>query len=271
MSEQKQKKPKSKARIIVEWTLTIIFGAAFLFAGIAQIDGLIHRNDHFGQTLRFGWGSFVVLTDSMEPEYPVDSAIVTYLEDPKLTFDAWKNGETVDLTFQNGYEYIADSPSDRKYNVNVTTQAVFTHRVFEAREDTSVEAGQGRYLFFVAGINTQGNNWKEAQYQVFTERSILGRVKANSPALGLFFRILSSPWGLLIFLLVPAGYLVVVSVMDIFKGMKDTEESSGSSGGGNSPSNGATTLEGLSEEDKKRLKEEMLQQMMNERMKGGKS
>ena len=68
----------------------------------------------------------------------------------------------------------------------------------------------------------------------------------------------------------PAGYLVVVSVMDIFKGMKDTEESSGSNGG-DFPSNGATTLEGLSEEDKKRLKEEMLQQMMDERMKGGKS
>ena len=267
MSE-KVKKPKSKARIITEWVLTIVFGAAFLFAGIAQVDGLIHRDEHFGQTLRFGWGSFVVLTDSMEPEYPVNSAIITYYEKPENIVADFTAGKTVDITFQNGFEYIAEQPSESKYRVNVTTQAVFTHRLFEVREDKSVAIGEGHYLFFVAGINTSGDNWKESQYQVFTERSILGLVKANSPFLGWFFNILSSPWGLLIFLLIPAGYLVVVSVLDIFKGMKDDEEKPAVAGG-SAPINPAS-LEGLSEADKKRLKDQLLEEMLEQKQKGGK-
>lgn len=269
MSEKKAKKPKSKARVIVEWTLTIVFGLAFLFAGVAQIDGMIHRDEHFGQTLRFGWGSFVVLTDSMADYYPVDTAIITHLDDPEDMWKAYNQGQTIDITFQNGYESYELArfrPSDPQYTENVTTQSVFTHRIFEMREDTSVEKGQGRYLIFVAGTNTGGSAWKKSQYQVLTERSLLGVVKGNSNVLGWFFRVVSSPWGLLIFLLVPAGYLVVVSVLDIFKGMKEVEEGPkvppGGEGGGGS-------LEGLSEEDKKRLKEEMLQQMMEERMKGG--
>ena len=263
----KVKKPKSKARTIIEWTLTIIFGSLFLVAGIAQVDGLIHRNEHYGQTLRFGWGSFVVLTDSMEPEYPVNSAIITQLEDPELLWQRYQKGERPDITFQNGAEYITERPSDPHYTVKVTSQAVFTHRVFEMRVDETVESGKGRYLFFVAGINTQGSAWKESQFQVFTEISILGTVKANSPVLGGFFRIISSPWGLLIFLLIPAGYLVVVSVLDIFKSMKDPEEvtDTPTTGGGLPPVNPDDPLAGLSEEDKKRLKEQMLEDMMKER------
>lgn len=261
MSQEKKK--KSKARVIVEWTLTIVFGSLFLFAGIAQIDGLIHRNEHYGQTLRFGWGSFVVKTDSMEPVYPVNSAIITQLEDPEVVYQRFLSGENVDITFQNGVEYLPIAPSDPKYYVKITTQAVFTHRVFEMRVDETVKSGEGRYLFFVAGINTQGDNWKESQYQVFTEVSILGTVKGNSPALGWFFRIISSPWGLLIFLLVPAGYLVIVSVLDIFKTIKEPEEPAleGPSGG-DKPTDPSDPLAGLSEEEKKRLKEQMLDEIM---------
>lgn len=263
----KKEKKKSKARQIIEWTLTIIFGSLFLVAGIAQIDGIIHRNEHYGQTLRFGWGSFVVLTDSMEPEYPVNSAIITKLEDPEEIWKRYQAGQKDDITFQNGAEYINENPTDTKtYHVKVTTQAVFTHRIFEMRVDESVASGQGRYLFFVAGINTQGDNWKEAQYQVFTEKSVLGTVKANSPVLGGFFRVISSPWGLLIFLLVPASYLVIVSVLDIFKAMKDPEEEKEAAGAGDNPKppvDPNDPLAGLSEEDKKRLKEQMLEEMMH--------
>ena len=272
MSEKKAKKKKSKARVIVEWTLTIIFGGLFLFAGIAQIDGMIHRNEHFGQVLRFGWGSFVVLTDSMEPTYPVNSAIITHLESPETIYSMYQAGETVDITFFNDADYVYDSPTNPMYNQRVTQRAVFTHRLFEARIRQEVAVGQGRYLFFVAGINTQGQAWKEAQYQLLTERELLGVVKVNSPFLGGFFQVLSSPWGLLIFLLVPAGYLVIVSVLDIFKAMKDPEEPKGVAGGGedpNAPTDPNNPLGNLSEEDRKRLKEEMLQQMMDEKM-GGK-
>ena len=58
MEEEKKKvkKPKSKARKIIEWVLTGIFAALFVVAGIAQIDGIVHKKDHYGQQIRFGYG-----------------------------------------------------------------------------------------------------------------------------------------------------------------------------------------------------------------------
>ena len=44
--EKREKKPKSKARKIIEWVLTGIFLVIFAFAGIAQIDGLVNKNKH---------------------------------------------------------------------------------------------------------------------------------------------------------------------------------------------------------------------------------
>ena len=259
----KAKKPKSKARTIVEWTLTILFGGLFLFAGVAQIDGMIHKNEHFGQVLRFGWGSFVVLTTSMEPEYPKDSAIITYNESPETIYQMYMDGQRPDLTFYNNADYVYATPKDSaKYKTRITKRMVFTHRLFEARKDESIEMGKGRYLFFVAGINTGGVDWKEEQYQLLTENELLGVVKVNSPFLGGFFKVLAEPWGLLLFLLVPAGYLVVVSVLDIFKAMKDPEEQTAGAPK-IAPSDPNDPLSGLSEEDKKRLKEELLDQMIN--------
>ena len=65
MKEEKVKKPKSKTRTIIEWVLTCIFLALFAVIGIAQIDGLINKKNHYGQQIRFGFGTFIVQTDSM--------------------------------------------------------------------------------------------------------------------------------------------------------------------------------------------------------------
>lgn len=271
MSDKKPKKKKSKARVIVEWSLTIVFGALFLFAAIAQIDGFVHRDENYGQTIRFGWGSFVVLTSSMEPEYPVNSAIITHKDDPKSIFDAYNRGEKIDITFFNNAYYVTDPPTGEGmeiYTERVTKQAVFTHRLFFAKERTDVKVGDGHYLFYVKGINTEGVDWKERQYQLFTEKELLGVVKVNSPFLGGVFSFMSSPWGLLIFLLVPAGYLVVVSVLDIFKTIKEPEEPRAAlpTPEGGSGEAKADPLAGLTPEEKSKLMQEMLDEMM----KGGK-
>lgn len=265
----KPKKKKSKARSIIEWTLTIVFGAFFLVAGVAQIDGMIHQKDNYGQTLRFGYGSFLVLTSSMEPVYPVNSAIITHKDDPKAIFDAYLGGETVDITFFNTGEYyeMPEGEGMEIYTECVTSpHTVFTHRLFYAKEYPNVEVGEGRYHFFVKGINSAGDDWKERQYQVFTEKEILGRVLVNSNFLGWTFRVMSSPWGLLIFLLVPASYLVIVSVLDIFKAMKEPDEPTSGGGSGGSGS-GEDPLAGLSEEQKSKLMDELLSDMMNEEAK----
>ena len=79
-NKKKVKKPKSKVRKIIGWVLTGIFFAFFAVFAAGQIDGMIHKKDNYGQTISFGFGSFVILTDSMEPDYMTDSAIITYKE-----------------------------------------------------------------------------------------------------------------------------------------------------------------------------------------------
>ena len=98
------------------------------------------------------------------------------------------------------------------------------------------------------------------QYQAFTEKELLGRVKVNSPFLGGVFGFVSSIWGLLILLLIPSFYLIITSVIDIFKAYKEPEEVS--EGPKEEKTNGEVEL---SEEDKKRLKEELLKEMINKK------
>ena len=102
--EKRVKKPKSKARKIVEWILTGIFVVLFGVIMAAQIDGWAHKGDHYNQQIRFGYATFVVQTDSMEPEYKVKSAIVTYLEDVDKIYERYQKKETIDLTFYDVYQ-----------------------------------------------------------------------------------------------------------------------------------------------------------------------
>ena len=89
------------------------------------------------------------------------------------------------------------------------------------------------------------------------------RVVVNSPFLGGVFSFVSSVFGLLVLLLIPAFYLVVTSVIDIFKAYKEPEEEKESAS--KTSNNGPIQL---SEEDKKRLKEQLLEEMLNKK-KGG--
>ena len=285
VKEKRVKKPKSKARKIVEWVLTGIFLAIFGFVMAAQIDGMVHKKDHYDQQIRFGYGTFIVKTDSMEPVYNRQTALITYLEEPEKIYDRFQKGETVDITFvhytvpTSDYTVPYDNPE-----LTVRTNASkdgqvdgipMTHRVREIHINENVAKGKGRYIFITAGINTKSEwmGYKEGdpemiinQYQAITEKELLGRVVVNSPFLGGVFSFVSSVFGLLILLLIPAFYLVITSVIDIFKAYKDPEEAkeSASAGGGNNNTGPVT----LSEADKKRLKEQLLEEMIAKK-KGG--
>ena len=64
---------------------------------------------------------------------------------------------------------------------------------------------------------------------------------------------------ILILLLIPAGYLIVVSAKDIFKALKESEEAQ--------ESTKVEGLETLSKEDQERLKRELLDEMIAEKTK----
>ncbi|HHT66947.1 MAG TPA: hypothetical protein GX010_01790 [Erysipelotrichaceae bacterium] len=267
IKEKKIKKPKSKLRKTIEWILTGVFLSIFLVAIIGQIDGMIHKNDHYGQEIRLGYATFIVQTDSMEPVYKVKSAIITYLEDADKIYARYQNEETIDLTFMDVYaantEYTTPIKPENANFTNRTspTNVPMTHRLQEILVNESVEKGEGRYTFIVAGINTEGHLSASNQYQAFTEKELLGRVVVGSAFLGGVFSFISSVFGLLFLLLIPAFYLVVISVIDIFKAYKEPDEKVTEA----STSSSVTQAEelALSEEDKKRLKEELLQEMLD--------
>ena len=268
------KKPKSKVRKIIEWVLTGFFLAIFAVVMVGQIDGMIHKNDHYGQQIRLGFATFVVQTTSMDPEIKKGSAIITYLESPKQIVDRFNKGETVDLTFVDAYNvddettkpYDPESPLT--YRTSIDSRVPITHRLQEVHD-----LGNGHYVFIAAGINAGDKAGTDAQgrinqYQAFSEKEILGRVVANSAFLGGVFNFIGSPFGLLVLLLIPAFYLVITSVLDIFKAYKEPEEAS-ANGESAKPKDENGNVD-LSEEDKKRLKEELLKEMMEKRKGGSK-
>ena len=269
--EKKEKKPKNKARKIIEWVLTGLFLVLFAIAGIAQIDGLVNKNKHYGQQIRLGYATFVVKTESMEPKYMVDSAIITYLEDADKIYERYQKNEDIDVTFYD--VYTAETEYTKPLNhpeltmrTNPAEYPIITHRVKEIHVNNALAKGEGKYTFIVAGINTgvgaaTNANGEIYQYQVFTEKELLGRVVIGSAFLGGVFNFVSSIWGLLILLLIPSFYLIIVSVIDIFKAYKEPEEQAATASGAPVASNPSITKE-LSEEDKKRLKEELLQEML---------
>ena len=287
MSKEKIKKPKSKVRKILEWVFTGIFGALFIFFAIGQIDGMVHKKENYGQTLTYGYGYFVITTDSMEPEYPAGkTAIITKKVAVDQIAKKFDQNEVVDITFmgrynQNNktYNYNDYRPGNITYGgidyklegknpVYPNANVAITHRLIDYYLDESRELGQGRYTFVVAGINVGGEYAREGQYQLLTENELLGIVKVNSKTLGGLFKFITSPWGLLIFLLIPAFYLVITSVLDIFKAMKETEEVEVQKAE-EQPQSGVDSLDSLSQEDKERLKREMLEEMINKKKGNG--
>ena len=228
---------------------------------------MVHKEENYNQTIRFGMGTFVIWTDSMEPEIKVDDMIITFKEDSEKFGERLKNGETIDIAFADVdlglYFFEPDTPEFKKENGgerSKETKMVMTHRLREVHVNEDVEFGKGRYYFVTSGINTGGVESKEGQYQVITEKEYLGTVKVVNTFLGKFMSFVSSPYGLIILLLVPAAYLIVVSSMDIYKAVKEDEAAS------NEPSNlSGDHLSNISEADKERLKNEILEEMMQKK------
>lgn len=256
----KVKKPKSKARKIIEWVLVSLVGALFLVAAAGQIESMVHKDQYFSQPIRLGVGIFQVKTNSMEPEYKVGCGIITFREDPEQIYASYQKGETIDITFMDRCldEGTIYEPSDKvTHNFRTDPTGVpMTHRVFEVHVDETKAKWQGRYVFFVAGINPEGQKSNPGQYQAFSDRYILGRVVHHSDFLGAVTDVVASPIGLFLLLLIPAFYLVIVSVIDIFKAVNAPAEVT------DGQKKEAVSIEGLSEADKKRLKQEMLEQML---------
>ena len=263
-----EKKPKSKARKIIEWVLTGIFLAVFGFFGVMTIIAQTTKSKNYGVPNYGGYQVMVVLTDSMEPTYKVDSAVIV----KKVNPGTLKVGD--DVTFM----------WDIRNDGNLMPM---THRLTKINSYVEPD-GSTHYNFVAHGINTaskqcagdiHGTETADCtnQSQSFNENLLLGKVIGHSVFLGGVFNFMTTPWGLLILLLIPAFYLIISSGIDIVKAAKskeDEEEKLATEGAaaanGDNPPNPDDKLSNLSAEDKERLKKELLNQMLEEKMKGGK-
>lgn len=256
-NEKKEKKPKSKARRIIEWILTGIFVAVFGFFSAMQIIAISTKGQNHNVPLYGNMQVLQILTDSMEPKYKVNGVVFVEKVDPAEL----KVGD--DVTFM--------------WTVRGMLIPM-THQLSEIK--TPAETENNHYQFVAHGINTESkqcagdiNGTATAdctdQTQEFNETVLLGKVVGYSAAIGFAFSIMTEWWGLLVLLLIPALYLIITSVIDIVKAAKlDDEPATATPNGDGTAPNPDDKLSNLSEEDRKRLKEELLNQMMEEKMKG---
>ena len=264
---EKVKKEKSKLRKILEWVGISIFGALAIFAMAATVSGMIHKKEHYNQSIRFGIGTFTVETESMEPEIKVGDMIITYAEDVTKFQERLASSDTIDVTFFNiNVDTGTVTPDDPAFTTQ--TDPVYmpmTHRLREVHVREEVEFGNGKYVFVVSGINDQSERWSPDQFQMFTEKEYLGTVKITNTFAGHLMKFISSPIGLIILLLVPAAYLIVVSSMDIFKAVKEEESKAE-----NNDKLEGDHLSNLSQKDRDRLKNELLEEMIKAKKEGKK-
>ena len=159
--EKKEKKPKSLRSKIIEWVITGVFGVLFIFVFAGFIDGMVHKKQYYGETIRFGWATFVVQTDSMADHLPVNSAIITYrdsvetlvknfnkIEQENVGKDA-KDQKGIDVSFFDVDNMTSVAPYDTvSYNDRTPIRKrVMTHRLREVHINENVKYGDGKYVF----------------------------------------------------------------------------------------------------------------------------
>lgn len=272
MSKETKEVKKSKLRKTLEWIFLSIFGVFFVVIFGFQIVGNITKKDNFGVPNVLGTQIMMVLTDSMEPDYKVDEMIIVQKISPEKIYNLVASNSTTKegtIKFQDTAQnlkwieqecLVIDTDSlkiDLSFYYSTSQlKMTMTHRLVGIRLNEDIKEGSGRYDFFVQGINKESKNYSGDQGQAFDERVLLGKVQFGSTFLGIVYKGVTSVWGLLILILLPSGYLIITSILDIVKGLKEDDEDTKQK---------VESTDGLqlSNEDKERLKSELLEELLN--------
>lgn len=250
-NKEKDKKPKSKARKILDWIITGVFATLAVGLGTILIISKTSKNQNvFGPTFQ------KVLTDSMSPTYKVNDIIVLSKANPDDLVKRVEQGKNVDVSFHWTVE---------GQDVSMTHRLISATYYVEEQTDPITGASY-HYTFVAHGINTQsewckgygGYNDCTNQTQTFHENALIGRVTRKS----YFMTFATSIWGLLIMLLIPCMYLIIASVFDICKALDDKEETPE---GPTEEEKKKDPLAGLSEKEKEKLKKQMLDEMLGKK------
>ena len=255
--EKKPKKPKSKARKIIDWVITGVFAALLVGLGVLQIVNKVSNNQNV-----FGPQYQRIITDSMSPVYKINDVIVIEKTSPaalykRVTIDKEEN---VDVSFE--------------WTVN-GKKVSMTHRLmsvtyYEEPQYNMTTGEHFQYRFVAHGINKESEwcKWSggymdcTGQTQIFNEHALIGKVTRKSPIMAF----MTSIWGLIVLLLVPCLYLLISSIVDIVKAIEDKEEvPADGQVVGEASDKPKDPLSGLSEKEKEKLKKQMLDEMLGKK------
>ena len=242
--EPAKKSKKGKVKKILEWIFTGIFGVLLVSLATIQIAKWTNKDGFI-----FNYMFPEVLTESMEnhenPDdgYKVGEVIIV----KKTDVTALKVGD--DITFYYKFPEFKE-------------EVKCTHRIIEIAENTD-ESKDYKYTFVCQGINKDSPKWRD-QKQYVHEDKVLGKVVGKSPFIAFIYKVFSSVWSLIVLILIPSMYLVISAILDLFKKYNLDEEPEGALDKPKKPTNnGPSRLEGMSKEEKERLKKQMLDEMLN--------
>jgi len=269
-----EKTRKNRVKKIINWIITGFFAA--LIGGLV-IFNLV--NKYSGNDYVFGAQYPMVLTDSMEPEYMIgDVLVIKKIDHFDTLVDQYRAGDDGVLSTEDdatsvivGNQEILTSGAtiDLTFNYDIAgigEEYSVTHRLRQIVIYNNTDEGEGRFSFTCHGINTDSEQCSTnggdctTQTQTFNETKVIGEVKGVSTFLTFVYKIFTSVWGLLILILIPALYLIITSVIDIVSALNDKEEKT-------PPQLMSQDVKGdvltsLSDEDKERLKKELLEELL---------
>ncbi|MCI2069080.1 MAG: hypothetical protein LKJ88_05840 [Bacilli bacterium] len=287
MEEQVKKETNKKkgAWKIIEKILDWVVGIFVVFIAAIEIISLATSRSNYGVPSFFGLQISVVATDSMAYDasgkevYPVGDGLII----KKPSFSSLAIGD--DITFYGYYNDIGgtvtvhriiaketDASSSKTYFVCQGTNS-YKHstilnqvqKVYETESDST---------YFTSYKNKTGNDKYGLDNKEVTAYGVyMGKVASSSKALGGFYTAMKQPWAVILMIFIPCLIIAGTSIADIIKLKKTPDEELEKEYGDQSKKkdNPDDPLAGLSEEEKKKLKQEMVEKMLKDQQeKGGK-
>lgn len=176
---------------VLMYSLVLIMILVFLLIVINFLDQ--KRNLSAGKTISPLFSAYTIVSPSMVPTINVLDMIVTMRVNKP---EDLKKGDII--TFNS---------TDYRYS-GVTV----THRIYKI-EQTS----DGKYLFTTKG---DANNTKDASRITFDD--IYGKVLLRVPKIGYIQYFLSTAWGWIVAIVVPAVLIIIYDIVKLFKTIKQS-------------------------------------------------
>lgn len=190
---------------VIKKTLNVVFILILAVAAAVFLLSVITARSNHGVPNYFGYQIMVVKTDSMAPTLPVGTGIVVKKEP---IADLKPKSETASGDIISYY-----SP---RY------KAIVTHRLIGVSET------DGQYTLQTIGENANSDQCGQTVC-IYTPETVsgqnyMGKVVTVSDPLGGFFRFITHPLSMGFLIGIPAAYLVISLIYDIFNGKDDSKE-----------------------------------------------